>query len=110
EPEYSALARALARAIPNLPLIDFVQTSGDGNRILVHAGSDTDAGRYYVFDRTAHSLNEILMVRPQLEHVTGANVRALTYPAADGTQVPAYLTLPPGSTGRGLPAVILPHG
>jgi dipeptidyl aminopeptidase/acylaminoacyl peptidase len=24
--------------------------------------------------------------------------------------VPAYLTLPPGSTGRGLPAVILPHG
>ena len=50
------------------------------------------------------------MLRPQLEHVTGANVRAVTYPAADGTQVPAYLTLPPGSSGRGLPAVILPHG
>jgi dipeptidyl aminopeptidase/acylaminoacyl peptidase len=110
EPEYSAMARSLGRAIPTLPLIDFVQTSADGNRVLVHAGSDSDAGRYYVFDRTAHSLNEILMVRPQLEHVTGATVRAVTYPAADGTQVPAYLTLPPGSTGRGLPTVILPHG
>jgi dipeptidyl aminopeptidase/acylaminoacyl peptidase len=110
EPEYTAMARSLARAIPTLPLIDFVETSADGNRVLVHAGSDTDAGRYYVFDRTAHSLNEILMIRPQLEHVTGANVRALTYPAADGTQIPAYLTLPPGSTGRNLPAVILPHG
>jgi dipeptidyl aminopeptidase/acylaminoacyl peptidase len=110
EPEYSGLARSLARAIPTLPLIDFVQTSADGNRVLVHAGSDSDAGRYYVFDRTAHGLNEILMVRPQLEHVAGANVRAVTYPAADGTQVPAYLTLPPGSSGRGLPAVILPHG
>jgi dipeptidyl aminopeptidase/acylaminoacyl peptidase len=110
EPEYSALARSLARAIPTLPLIDFVETSADGNRVLVHAGSDSDAGRYYVFDRTAHGLNEILMVRPQLEHVTGANVRAVSYPAADGTQVPAYLTLPPGSSGRGLPAIILPHG
>ena len=36
-------------------------------RILVHAGSDSDAGRYYVYDRTARNLNEILMVRPQLE-------------------------------------------
>ncbi|MBV9882610.1 MAG: S9 family peptidase, partial [Sphingomonadaceae bacterium] len=110
EPEFTAMARSLARAIPTLPLIDFVQTSAEGSRVLVHAGSDTDAGRYYVFDRTAHSLNEILMVRPQLEQVTGANVRAVTYPAADGTQVPAYLTLPPGSSGRGLPTVILPHG
>jgi dienelactone hydrolase len=110
DPEYSALARSLARAIPTLPLIDFVETSTDGTRILVHAGSDTDAGRYYVFDRTAHSLNEILMVRPQLEHVAGATVGAVSNPAADGTQVPAYLTLPPGSTGRGLPTVILPHG
>jgi dipeptidyl aminopeptidase/acylaminoacyl peptidase len=110
EPEFAAMARALARAIPTLPLIDFLQTSADGNRVLVHAGSDSDAGRYYVFDRTTHTLNEILMVRPQLEHATGASVRAVTYPAADGTQVPAYLTLPPGSTGRGLPAVILPHG
>jgi dipeptidyl aminopeptidase/acylaminoacyl peptidase len=110
EPEYSALARSLARAIPTLPLIDFIETSSDGNRVLVHAGSDSDAGRYYVFDRTAHTLNEILMARPQLENVAGANVRVVSYPATDGTQVPAYLTLPPGSTGRGLPAVVLPHG
>ena len=110
EPEFTAMARSLARALPTMPLIGFVQTSADGNRVLVHAGSDTDAGRYYVYDRTAHSLNEILMVRPQLEHIAGAPVRAVTYPAADGTQIPAYLTLPPGSTGRGLPTVILPHG
>jgi dipeptidyl aminopeptidase/acylaminoacyl peptidase len=34
----------------------------------------------------------------------------VTYPAADGTQIPAYLTLPPGSDGRNLPAIVLPHG
>ncbi|WP_341713627.1 alpha/beta fold hydrolase, partial [Erythrobacter sp.] len=33
-----------------------------------------------------------------------------SYPARDGTQIPGYLTLPPGSDGKGLPAIVLPHG
>ena len=84
--DYQGLARALGRAIPNLPLIDFGSESADGQKILIHAGSDTDAGRYYVFDRTTRGLNEILMARPQLENRPGANVRAVTYPAADGAR------------------------
>ena len=110
EADYSAMARALARAIPSLPLIDFVDASADGNRVLVHAGSDTDAGRYYVYDRTAHSLNEILMARAQLEHVAGGTEQAVTYPGPDGVQIPAYLTLPPGGANRNLPTIVLPHG
>jgi dienelactone hydrolase len=108
--DYANLAGSLARAIPNLPLIDFGGTSADGNRLLIHAGSDSDAGRYFVYDRAARSLNEILTVRPQIEGLPPASVRAVTYAAADGTQIPAYLTLPPGGSGRNLPAVILPHG
>jgi dienelactone hydrolase len=108
--DYASLARSLARAIPNLPLIDFGGTSADGNRVLIHAGSDSDAGRYFVYDRAARSLNEILAVRPQIESQPPATVRAVTSAAADGTQVPAYLTLPPGGTGRNLPAIVLPHG
>ncbi|HEV7661731.1 MAG TPA: alpha/beta fold hydrolase, partial [Allosphingosinicella sp.] len=69
-----------------------------------------DAGRYYLYDRTARNLNEILAVRPQLDGTPLANVRSVTYPAADGTPIPAYLTLPPGREARGLPVVILPHG
>ena len=34
----------------------------------------------------------------------------VTYRAADGTQIPAYLTLPPGGAQRGLPAIVMPHG
>jgi len=110
DPAYETMARTLSRAIPNLAMIDFGTTSADGNRVLVHAGADNDAGRYYVYDRTARSLNEILMVRPQLENVPLANVRSVTYPAADGVNVPAYLTLPPGREGRNLPVVVFPHG
>ena len=110
DPQYASLVRSLSRAIPNLPLIGFGNASADGNKILVHAGSDADAGRWYVYDRQARSLNEILMVRPQLENVPLATVRSITYPAADGTSIPAYLTLPPGGGERNLPAVVLPHG
>ena len=108
--DYSALADALGRAIPNLPLIDFVESSRDGSRLLIHAGSDSDPGRYFVFDRGTRNLNEILLVRPELEGVRLASVRPVTYPASDGTPIPAYLTLPPGSDGRNLPAIVLPHG
>jgi dipeptidyl aminopeptidase/acylaminoacyl peptidase len=108
--DYGNLARSLGRAIPNLPLVNFGTDSADGQRVLIHAGSDADAGRYFVYDRGNRNLTEILMVRPQLESAPAATVRSVTYPAADGVNVPAYLTLPPGSTGRNLPAVILPHG
>jgi dienelactone hydrolase len=110
DPAYQAMTRTLRRAIPNLPLLDYEGASADGNRILVHAGADNDAGRYYVFDRQGPRLNEILMVRPQLENTTLATVRNVTYPAADGTSVPGYLTLPAGREARNLPVVILPHG
>lgn len=108
--EYAALARSLGRAIPNSPLIDFGSASADGNRIVVHARSDSDPGRYYVFDRSSHALNAILLDRPELEGVTLAAVRAVSYPAGDGTNIPAYLTLAPGRDGHNLPTVILPHG
>jgi dipeptidyl aminopeptidase/acylaminoacyl peptidase len=34
----------------------------------------------------------------------------VSYPSRDGKQIPAYLTIPPGSGGKNLPAVVLPHG
>ena len=108
--DYAALARSLARAIPNLPLINFVESSTDGSRILIHAGSDSDPGRYFVYDRASRNLNEILLDRPPLENVRLASVRAVSYPASDGVSIPGYLTLPPGSEGRNLPAIVLPHG
>ncbi len=110
DPEYKALAAKLRKALPGLPLISMVDASRDENRILIFAGSDTDPGRYYVYDKTAKSLSEIALARPALEGRTTAEVKMVEYPAADGTMIPAYLTLPPGSDGKGLPAIVMPHG
>lgn len=110
DPELRSLADRFHRALPNLPLIQFVDASEDEQRLLIWAGSDIDPGRYYIYDKGTRQLNEIMLSRPELENVTLAEVRPITYRAADGTQIPAYLTLPPGSSGRGLPAIVMPHG
>jgi dipeptidyl aminopeptidase/acylaminoacyl peptidase len=109
--EYKRLAGTISRSLPNLPLVRFAGASADGRKLLIFAGSDADPGRYYIYDKQGPKLSEIILVRPQLEGVKLASVKPVSYPAADGVQVPGYLTLPPGKEqARGLPAVVLPHG
>jgi dipeptidyl aminopeptidase/acylaminoacyl peptidase len=110
DPEFKALAASLSKAIPNLPLIEFVDSSSDGRKLLIFAGSDSDPGRYYLFDRDHKSLSPAMISRPDLDGRTLASVKSITVTAADGAAIPAYLTLPPGKEAKGLPAVILPHG
>ena len=110
DPEYQALSTALSAALPGHPLIYFLASSRDGDKILTFAGTDRDPGHYYLFDKAKKSLGEIMAVRPNLAKRTLAEVKPITYSAADGTAIPAYLTMPPGKDAKGLPAVVLPHG
>lgn len=109
--EYRKLSIALGKVLPDQPLVDFIGSSADNGKLLIRTGSDSDPGHYYVFDKAATTLNEILLARPALEGVRLASVKPITYAAGDGTAIPGYLTLPPGrEDARGLPAVVLPHG
>jgi dipeptidyl aminopeptidase/acylaminoacyl peptidase len=108
--DLAVLGRSLSKALPGLPLIRFMDSSVDESKLLLWAGGDTDAGRYYLFDRGTKQLNELMLARPELENVPLAAMKPVTYKASDGTNVPGYLTLPPGSTGKGLPAIVMPHG
>jgi dienelactone hydrolase len=111
DPEIKQLLASLARAIPQQPLLDVVDSSADENTLLIFAGSDSDPGVYYLFDKKARRLQTFLVARAELEGVKLASVKSISYPAADGVMVPAYLTLPPGVTSaKGLPAIVLPHG
>jgi dipeptidyl aminopeptidase/acylaminoacyl peptidase len=106
----AALGGSLSKALPGLPLIRFMDSSVDESKLLLWAGSDQDAGRYYLFDKGAKQLVELMLARPELENVKLAEMKPVTYKASDGTSVPGYLTLPPGSAGKGLPAIVMPHG
>ncbi len=110
DPDIAALARRLGKALPKAPIIDFVDSSLDEQKLLIRAGSDNDPGTYYRYDKATHELALLFEARPALVGQTLATVKPIQYPAADGTMIPGYLTLPPGSEGKRLPAIVLPHG
>ena len=110
DPAYARLQTALAKALPKLPLIRFIDSSADEKQHLIFAGSDVDPGRYYLYNSEKRTLNEIQHDRPELQKVALGQVKPITYRAADGTAIPGYLTLPPGSSGKGLKAIVMPHG
>lgn len=109
DPALKALTASLSKALGGKSVY-ISDTSLDETKVLVWAGSDTDPGQYYLFDRTAKKLTPVIPQRPQLNGKTLAQVQAISYPAADGTMIPAYLTLPPGKEARNLRAIVLPHG
>jgi acetyl esterase/lipase len=111
DPEIAKLTAALAKALPDHPLLGVVDSNQDESKLLIRAGSDHDPGVYYLFDRKLRQLQTFLVVKDQLEGVKLATVKPITYPAADGTLIPGYLTLPPGmESAKGLPAIVMPHG
>lgn len=110
DPELKKLANSLAKSLPSLPLIRFIDASADESKLLLWVGSDTDPGRYMLFDKANRKLDEVLSVRPQLKEVKLSPVQSVRYKASDGTVVPAYLTLPPSGAKAGLPAIVMPHG
>jgi dipeptidyl aminopeptidase/acylaminoacyl peptidase len=109
DPEFAALNASLGKALPNSPIIHFVDVTADGRKMLIYAGSDNDPGRYYIFDRDRKSLTPGMIERPQLEGHALAQMTPVTVTARDGAQIPAYLTLPPGKS-KNLPAIVMPHG
>ncbi len=111
DPAIGKLAKEFAGALPAQMNITIVDASADESKLLVLASSDHDPGVYYLFDRKSNRLQTFFVVRNPLEGVKLASVTPIRYPAADGTMIPGYLTLPPGTeTAKGLPAIVLPHG
>ena len=109
--ELKALAEGLAAALPGKPLIDIVDANEDESKLLIIASSDVDPGMSYLYDKATQQLSELIALREGLDGRTMGEMRAVSFPAADGTTIPGYLTLPPGvADAKGLPAVVLPHG
>ncbi|MEM1133291.1 MAG: alpha/beta fold hydrolase [Pseudomonadota bacterium] len=113
DPYLKKLSGQLSRAIPELPIIEFIDASDDENTLLILASSDSDPGRYFVFIKDKKELREISLKRPILENVALSSVLPIEYAARDGVKIPGYLTLPPGMNredARDLPAIVMPHG
>lgn len=108
--DLKTLGGSLTKALPGNPNIDFIDASQDESKLLLLAWGDTNPGMVYLLNKATKQVEELLPVRAELEGLSLAKVTPVTVEAADGTKIPSYLTLPPGSTGKGLPAIVMPHG
>jgi dipeptidyl aminopeptidase/acylaminoacyl peptidase len=110
DPELRKLSAALGKALPGQPQVDVIDAGEGERKLLILASADTNPGVVYLYDKASRQLEEILPLRGEVAKQPLAPMKPITYKAADGTNIPAYLTLPVGSSGKGLPAIVMPHG
>jgi len=55
-------------------------------------------------------MSPLASVRPPLDAKALSPVKSVRYTSRDGASIPAYVTVPAGSSGKNMPAVVLPHG
>jgi dienelactone hydrolase len=82
----------------------------DGTKTLAMAQASNAPPVYYLIDFTSHRADIAAEPFPNLTGVPLGETKQISYTARDGTQIPAYLTLPPGAPAGALPLVVLPHG
>lgn len=109
DPERAAMTKALEKAFPDR-WVEIVDRSTDGQRLLIRTESESAPAVYYLLDRSTHRADIVGETYAALADVELGQVRTITYPARDGTPIPAFLTLPPGKPDRNLPLVVLVHG
>lgn len=84
--------------------------SGDPRRaVLVHSYGDVDPGTWYYFDIAKKSLVLIGKARTAVDRAAMRPMEVLSYKAADGLTIPAYLTRPANTAGPA-PMIVLIHG
>ena len=90
--------------------VDMYSRSADGSRVIARVEGPSRPPVYYLVDFNTHHADIVGEAYPGLDNVALGDVHAISYPARDGTIIPAYLTVPPGTTPKHLPMVVLPHG
>lgn len=109
DPDKKALQAIIDHVFPGLENV-IVNSSIDGNRVLIWSGSASDPGTYYVFDQAARRMQRIVSPYDKLTGVKLSPVTPVRYAARDGLSIPGYLTLPRDRPDHGLPLIVMPHG
>jgi dipeptidyl aminopeptidase/acylaminoacyl peptidase len=88
----------------------FHGSSRDERILLIRSLSDFDAPRFMMFNSDTNQLSNFGKPYPDRDPATLASMRPISYPARDGTRIPAYLSVPPGAPAAHLPLIVMPHG
>jgi dipeptidyl aminopeptidase/acylaminoacyl peptidase len=104
--ELQAHWNAVLRAFPD-ERVKLESHSDDFSRLVLKVFGPKDGYVYALYDWYSHRAT--ILGRIYEGVATPAEVKAVSYAAADGLEIPAFLTLPGGSA-KDLPLIVLPHG
>ncbi|WP_303831095.1 alpha/beta hydrolase family protein [Asticcacaulis taihuensis] len=108
------LLKKIADALPQLMGDDYrtaiVEFAEDPRKMILYGENAEDAGTYYFADLSTGALQVLSQNYDNLPVEWITEKTAVTYKAADGLEIPGYLTLPHGKPAKDLPLIVLPHG
>lgn len=110
DPQYQQRGKALSKNFPSRTTY-LGDQSADHSRLLVRVEAPDSPSVFYMIDFTTHKADILAEAYPALSDTPLGKVSEITYKARDGSDIPAYLTTPPGiAAGTPRALVVLVHG
>lgn len=110
DPQLKALAKEIDEALPEF-VNTFMDWSPDLKRVLIRSTSTIEPGRYYLFDREAGTLEEVVSRSRELRKHPLAEMKPVVVTARDGEKLHGFLALPKEAPkGRPLSMIVMVHG
>jgi len=107
--EFQRRQEIIDRSLPGLSNVQ-IEASDDGSRIVVYSHSDREPGVYFLFDERNKRIEQLAVVKPNVDPDLMSEMKPVSYAARDGLLIHGYLTVPNSVEPRKLPLVIHPHG
>lgn len=101
--------RSLEEAFPG-QRVEIASSTADGRHKVVVVSSDIDPGSIFLFDTVNKKMDFVLAQGEKINPEKMSPMSAIKLRARDGLDLHGFLTVPKGSTGKGLPMVVVPHG
>jgi dipeptidyl aminopeptidase/acylaminoacyl peptidase len=103
------LHKSLSAQFPD-EIVEFINFTDDGKKLLFHVASDRDPGSYYLYDRPTNKAELLFSNMDQIDPDQMAQRLPVEFKARDGTLISGFLTLPNNPGKKKLPMVLYPHG
>jgi dipeptidyl aminopeptidase/acylaminoacyl peptidase len=100
--------RSVKAAFKDAINVDLESWSDDRKIVAVEVFGPAYGESHFFIDMNQHRATPLGPVYAGIDDI--AAEQWISYKAADGRKIDAYLTLPPGKEAKGLPLIVLPHG
>ena len=110
DPKLKKISDALGQVFEEGDHAYIYDFADDTRKVIVYAESNVDAGSYYFIDFSTGQATFLARNYPDIPTDWLSHKDIISYKAADGLGISAYLSLPPYGATKALPLVVMPHG